>query len=346
VVAGRMPPGRVLDPANPPNLRQQQLSLAIDVKAWLDLLERVPPLQRARLRACAADHAAAWVTADPDPFRGLHLEAPQFRMAVQLWLGVPVGDPGACPYCVRSCDALGTHALECTAAGHVTRRHNDLRDVVLRVCQQAGLRPEAEKAGLLPGHLRRPADIYLPRWPGGGAARIALDFAVVSPLQRKFLAQSGAMSLAAAEAYADQKALQEETEAACRREGISFEPIVVETWGGWCQGAQRVLRAIGRAWAMRQGVREEAGLQLLYQQLSVTLLRSNAQAAIDRAAGTVPDPVRASAVSALSYIQSLCAADELEEGMGLDLEAAVVGAVAAAASPGAGAVAQPAAASG
>ena len=63
------------------------------------------------------------------------------------------------------------------------------------VCVCDGLLPTH---GLLPGTLSRPADVFLPRYPGGGPARIALALAVVSPLQRRYLVRAGIVSLAAA----------------------------------------------------------------------------------------------------------------------------------------------------
>ena len=127
-------------------------------------------------------------------------------------------------------------------SGSITRRHNAIRDAFWHICHAAGLRPEVEKPGLLPGTLYRPADVYLPRYPGGGPAKIALDFAVVSPLQRRYLVRAGAISLAAAEAYADRKAERQECERECRARGITFIPIVVESFGGWGAEAQSALR--------------------------------------------------------------------------------------------------------
>ena len=67
------------------------------------------------------------------------------------------------------------HALTCMAGGSVTLRHHALRDVVWEKCKAAGLHPELEKAGLLPGTLYRPADVWLPRWPGGGPCNKHVD---------------------------------------------------------------------------------------------------------------------------------------------------------------------------
>ena len=121
---------------------------------------------RARLRAKAAPHAAAWVTAVPSPALGTWLEPEFFRIVIRLWLGIPVCDGEAdCPFCGRHVTDLGLHALQCTAGGSIAQRHDSLRDIFWYLCRAAGLRPEVEKPGLLPGTLYRPADLWLPRWP-------------------------------------------------------------------------------------------------------------------------------------------------------------------------------------
>ncbi len=55
-------------------------------------------------------------------------------------------------------------------------RHNTLRNVVYHLLASAGLQPDLEKPGLLPPTfdrdqtgLRRPADVWVPRWANGEA---------------------------------------------------------------------------------------------------------------------------------------------------------------------------------
>ena len=115
-------------------------------------------------RGCAHVRRPTWVTAPPMAAVGLHLQAPQFRTAIRLWLGLPTGPEGVCD-CGAPCDAQGTHALHCKLGGGPVKRHNNLRDVVFSACRTAGLLPELEKTGVLPGG----SSGLLSRWPGGGA---------------------------------------------------------------------------------------------------------------------------------------------------------------------------------
>ena len=97
----------------------------------------------------------------------------------------------------------------CGGGGDCVRRHNVIRDMVFHAATSAGLRPELERPGLLlperplagafyedgsrPSEegersLRRPADVYIPRWRQGPAA--AWDFAVTSGLRDDVVASS------------------------------------------------------------------------------------------------------------------------------------------------------------
>ena len=56
-------------------------------------------------------------------------------------------------------DRWGDHALTCSCNGDRTVRHNAIRNVCYEEAVEASLRPEREKAGLLPG---RPHEDGLP----------------------------------------------------------------------------------------------------------------------------------------------------------------------------------------
>ena len=68
----------------------------------------------------------------------------------------------------------------------------------------------------------------------------------------------------------------------CRQEGVFFQPLVVETFGGWDKDALGFLRELGRQDARRWG--KDSGLEIKYffQRLSVALQRGNAALLIDR----------------------------------------------------------------
>eukprot|EP00662_Eupelagonemidae_sp_cell21_P058126 gene58126-biopygen56035 len=267
-VNARLPPGKKLSLADARPVKQHTISAALEAVQYMRHLNQATPEHRVHIRAKAAPHAGAWLTGVPSESLGLWLPPEEFRIAMHLWLGVPVCEGEAtCPFCTMKVEDLGLHAIKCMAGGDIVDRHNRLRDIWWRLCRAAGLRPEIEKPGLLPGSLHRPADIWLPRYPGGGPARIALDQKVTSPLQRKYMQRAGQISLAAAEMYADYVAERHDCEAACAARGIQFIPVVAEALGGWGHEAQKALKEIAVTRAPRAGLSPAKSLEYAYQQL-------------------------------------------------------------------------------
>eukprot|EP00662_Eupelagonemidae_sp_cell21_P056626 gene56626-biopygen49091 len=172
----RLPPARQLLLTDTRPVKQHTLSAAMEAVHFVRHLSQSSTEARAHALATSAPHAGAWLTGVPSPSMGLWIAPDQFRIAMHLWLGVPICEGEAvCPLCTSHVPDLGLHAIKCKNGGDITFRHDQLRDIVWRLCKAAGLRPEVEKVGLLPGTLSRPADVYLPRYPGGGPAKIALD---------------------------------------------------------------------------------------------------------------------------------------------------------------------------
>ena len=64
--------------------------------------------------------------------------------------------------------------------------------------------------------------------------------------------------------------------AACRREGLVFLPMPVESLGGWHEQAVEQVKKIGAALARQTGQEEGEAVGHLFQRLSVLLMRGNA----------------------------------------------------------------------
>ena len=87
--------------------------------------------------------------------------------------------------------------------------------------------------GLIPGTLSRPADIYVEKWVDG--RKDAFDVSVTSPTQEAIVLQASNHPAAAIEA---RKATKNRTHFDnCRSQGIHFQPLVVESFGGWDKDA-------------------------------------------------------------------------------------------------------------
>ena len=62
----------------------------------------------------------------------------------------------------------------------------------------------------------------------------------------------------------------------CRQEGIVFLPVVVETLGGWHQGAVQQVKKLAGAKARHTGQEEEEALRHAFTRLSILLMKGNA----------------------------------------------------------------------
>ena len=178
----------------------------------------------------------------------------------------------------------------CSCAGDRVRRHNAARNYAARAASRAGLNPEVEKAGLLqpsPEHPnqaeRRPADVFLPAWLSG--APVALDFAVVSPQRQEVLRQASLQVGYASTLYDNFKRKYLDTEADCKRQGVTFQPMVAEPSGGWSPAAVLVWKQLARMESLRTGETAAQIAERHFQRLSVTIRGACADAVIRRAEG-------------------------------------------------------------
>ena len=68
----------------------------------------------------------------------------------------------------------------------------------------------------------------------------------------------------------------------CRAQGISFQPLIVETFGGWDKDAVKFLKDIARLDGRRWGKPDAIEIKQFFQRLSIALQRGNAALLINR----------------------------------------------------------------
>ena len=137
-----------------------------------------------------------------------------------------------------------------------------------------------------PNALRRPADIYLPRWRRDIPA--ALDLAVTSGLKRDMVDRSAIDGSAAVTAYEGFKRTYLATEATCQEEGINFIPMICEAdGGGWGPAAHSVLSEIAKYKSVLTGDQCSTIATQLLQSLGLILHRENARAILRRLPNTI-----------------------------------------------------------
>ena len=238
---------------------------------------------RRRIISQSGEHASRWLNVIPDPALHHDFTPREYTTLLRWWLGLDVYEcAGPCPACGLPMDTKGYHALCCKKLGGKVYRHHTLCNVYATFAKGAFLAPQREVS--VYGGGARPADVYLPIWVD---RPLALDFAVPHPLQPKYskladCAQPG--SVAAAYAANHKRA----PISPCRRAGVSFRAMVVETFGSWDPSALPILAETATLYALHQGVTPSLALKYLSTRLSVTLMRQNVRILLARA--PTPDP--------------------------------------------------------
>lgn len=128
----------------PPNLRQRQLSQAVDRAIVAQLMQPAPGAEsfRAHLQLLQSSGAGAWLHAPPSEALGLRIVSPLFKVLVRMRLRMAlVVKDLPCPLCDGIADRFGDHARMCPCGGDRTKRHHRLRSVLAARAKAAGLSP-------------------------------------------------------------------------------------------------------------------------------------------------------------------------------------------------------------
>ena len=96
--------------------------------------------------------------------------------------------------------------------------------------------------GLIPGSLSRPADVFIENWVDG--RKVAFDVSVVLPVHHVILHRAADVADTAIEMRKASKIRDHFNN--CRAQGIFFQPLVVESFGGWDKNAAKFLKTIAR----------------------------------------------------------------------------------------------------
>ena len=256
---------------------QKAISLKIDLCKHHRLTEHISNtgVQRdmARLASLGLPHAGDWLNVIPSPSLGLHLRSAEWITSAKYRLGCSVFTAdGPCSACSRPSDKEGDHAISCGSDGERISRHNHLRDHLYNTCVMAALGPTKEDRALIPGSEARPADVLIPNWTSGKDT--ALDVTVVNPLQTGLVNQAAVHPGHALVSRFKEKMTKHGE--ACRRAGMAFLPLPVETLGGWHEQAEKQIKRLGVALARQTGQDEAEKTRHLFQRLAVLLVKGNA----------------------------------------------------------------------
>jgi hypothetical protein len=195
----------------------------------------------------------------PTPALGLNLHSQEFWATILYRLGLPLFPASSkCPStsCYADMDTLGDHSAK-------GGRHDRLRDAIFNMASSTSYSPKKEMPNLIPGTQSRPADIFVPVWRDGRLT--AFDVSVVSPVQVTLLDNAAIHQGTALNSHKTTKWRTHDN--ACRTQGISFVPLVVDVFGGWDHDAVVVLREMASCYSHRTGSDRSTTMHFFYHAL-------------------------------------------------------------------------------
>jgi hypothetical protein len=262
------------------SLSQKSGSFKKDEDILKTLIQQAPnPRERQRLNRLKCEHSGAWISAVPSTHDGNDtvMRPRNFHVAVAMRLGLPVLDEEkSCSLCMQTIDVFGDHAACCSMSSDRIHRHNRVRNLLDRICQEGMLAPVMEKKRLLGDvYGRRPGDVTIPVWRANKG--LAIDVAVTSPL-----ASSNLHISEPCESYATWKkhAYYDDD---FKGTAFEFAAMVFETTGGVNIEGLEVLRQLFRFAAKHQGLQLSVYCGRAWARLSCNIQSSVSQCFLNRA---------------------------------------------------------------
>jgi hypothetical protein len=261
---------------------QRYLSGLVHKHAFHYLYAEGSTTDKARLLSLLLPYAGAWVNALPLKDLGLHLTDQQYRTAGLSRLGMPVyvapaGKEGwKCHSCkVGLHDRFGHHATSCPGRYGAYTRHEMVKGVLLKFAREAGYPgAKAEPSGMDRDSRKRPADVLIPGWWGGGPAWVDVAVTAATNLSVRQAASKSQGHAAAC------RELDKHThyDALAVKEGASMVPFVLEHYGGFGKSAVSVIKTLAKGYARHKGLSLSEATARIVQRFSAVAQRALAYA--------------------------------------------------------------------
>jgi hypothetical protein len=188
----------------------------------------------------------------------------EFQLALRHYLGMSIYTAHSeCNICLKATnDPMGIHALRCHGHGNLSKRHDQLKELLNALALECGVSSEIEPIGLL-GDERRPADVLFKMFIGG--RNLAIDVSCIDTLI------GGKPFMEVLEAKAKEKNNSYLAELEDR--GIGFTPFIMSLYGVFHKDALDLVSVLSSRWADRNDVSVDVARSRIIQRLSFCLRR-------------------------------------------------------------------------
>ncbi|MCX6882201.1 MAG: hypothetical protein NTV12_06825 [Verrucomicrobia bacterium] len=199
--------------------------------------------------ASAAHTGASLYLVRPSSVSGiLHIQSDKFRALMCMRLGLPLSlEDLPCQLCFKKkADVLGDHVCTCMTSGVRNLAHNELRNTFTALAYTAFMMPKMEVHPFPQAPSLRLDTALRSGFKGKTAL---LDFAITHSLKPSSLAPSKPGNAAN-----DYVHVKEAMYGGYSNENLHlFVPMVIDSFGCWCDRAKPILGAVAHSYAKRTG---------------------------------------------------------------------------------------------
>ena len=175
----------------------------------------------------------------------------------------------------------GDHAISCQGEGDLTRRHNNVRNILNNFAANARMFPKMEVPHLLlNGGNSKPADILIENYDINNKP-CCIDVTVANSLKDAYNVSDSTFdphkTIKDAEMTKNNLYLSD-----CKKANMLFYPFVVGSLGGYNEDAENILKKIGKNFANVYSKDGDKKINQVKIQIDISIQRNQANAIIRR----------------------------------------------------------------
>jgi hypothetical protein len=218
------------------------------------------------------DFASSWLYATPN-YSNSAFPTKSFQLLLKYHSGIPICDPNQrCLVCGAKLDVMGDHLIQCSSTGQRIGKH----DALVRKMGEFLRKGKIAFVTELGVDKDRMGDIVLLDFQRG--SNLYVDLSVTSTLCQSYRVQGSKKQGAAGEMRRQEKLKKY----AIQAEQVAFEPLVVESLGGWNKQGQSLLKSIAARIATEGFTEEKSSLVNFMTGLSICLQQFNGAMMLER----------------------------------------------------------------
>jgi hypothetical protein len=264
------------DPMNINNCTTHKMLLeAIDKHYERSYYQIASEADKARLKALTVNGATTWLNCPPNAVYGVKFSDLEYYTLLSLYLGAPLlHNDTLCKRCNQELDKHGYHALSCKYGPNAIQRHNRLRDLIQKFCQDAGFQTEIEvkyQKQLSPQEQKVdgvPGDILVKQWFDTTYKDAYMDVVVSNIFMKTYLKK-------ASEKRGSIAKLKEEEKKKKYNNNDQLIPLSIECMGGMGVDFKRVLQRIADRIAVRKSKIYSVVMNQIRTKTTAILMKEN-----------------------------------------------------------------------